>query len=87
MRRFVSGLRVLVAAIFLTGLFAAATPQASAECRQVEKAEQHLRQQIRKHGEGSRQAQNARRNLEEARERCHNRGRRGRDRDHDHDRH
>jgi hypothetical protein len=86
MRRITNGIRVLVAAIFMAGMFAVATPQASAECKGVERAERHLQQAERKHGAGSRQAQNARRQLEEAREKCNHR-RRGRDRDHDNDRH
>ena len=84
MRRVVNSIRVLVAAVFMVGMLAVATPQASAECKGVEKAERHLLQAERKHGAGSRQAQNARRHLEEARERCHRHGRRG---DRDHDRH
>jgi uncharacterized protein YlxW (UPF0749 family) len=73
MRRIVNGFRVFVAAVFMVGLFAAATPQASAECKAEEKAERHLREAERKHGNNSRQVQNARRQLEEARERCRNR--------------
>ncbi len=46
--------------------------------RQVEKAERNLDKAIRRHGEHSPQAERRRRQLEEARERCH------RDRDHDH---
>ena len=51
-------------------------------CRQrIEKAEQRLHQAERRHGPGSRQAQQRRHELEEARERCGHR-----DRDHDRDR-
>jgi hypothetical protein len=52
------------------------------KCEQrIRKADENWRKQIRKHGEHSRQAENARRQLEQARERCH----RGRDRDRDRD--
>jgi hypothetical protein len=54
------------------------------KCEQkIEKAENALRNAIRKHGEHSRQAEQKRRKLEETRERCH--GGPGHDRDHDHD--
>jgi hypothetical protein len=53
--------------------------------RQVQKAEQKLHDAERKHGEHSRQAENKRRDLENARARCH-RGDRDHDHDHDHDR-
>ena len=49
--------------------------------RQIRKAEQNLEKAVRKHGEHSRQAEQQRRKLEEARERC--RGNEHRD----HDRH
>jgi hypothetical protein len=48
--------------------------------KQVSKAESNLQKAIRKHGEHSRQAEQARHQLEEARERCHHG-------DHDRDRH
>lgn len=48
--------------------------------KQIRKAEDNLQRAIRKHGERSRQAEQRRHQLEEARERCH----RG---DHDRDRH
>jgi hypothetical protein len=48
--------------------------------QQIRNAENKLREAERRHGEHSRQAQNRRRDLENARARCH----RG-DRDHDHD--
>ncbi len=51
------------------------------KCEQkVRKAEQNLNHAIRKHGEPSRQAEQRRRQLDEARERC------GRGMGHDHDR-
>ena len=46
--------------------------------RRIEKAEANLQKAVRKHGEHSRQAEQRRHELEEIRERCH-------DRDHDHD--
>ena len=52
--------------------------------RQIRRAEQNLHKAIRRHGEHSRQAEQRRHDLEEARERCH-RGDRDRDRDHDRD--
>jgi hypothetical protein len=48
--------------------------------RQVHKAEANLQKAIRRHGEHSRQAEQRRHQLEEARERCHH----DHDRDHDH---
>lgn len=70
--------------------------------KRVRRAEDHLRKEIRKHGEHSAQAQYCRRQLEEARESCgfnrsqfrgrshdrnrHHPGRRQRDRDKDRDR-
>ena len=42
--------------------------------QKVEKAEQALRNAERRHGANSRQAQAKRRQLEEARERCHHEG-------------
>ena len=47
--------------------------------QQIRKAEAKLYDAERKHGEHSRQAQSRRRDLENARTRCHH------DRDHDHD--
>ncbi|HEY6350197.1 MAG TPA: hypothetical protein VI636_12390 [Candidatus Angelobacter sp.] len=46
--------------------------------KRVHKAEEQLEKAIRKHGEHSEQAERKRHDLEETRERCH-------DRDHDHD--
>ena len=83
-----SRIRLLIAALVVFG-FAAGTVPAGARDRddrcekQVRKAEQDLDKAVRKHGEHSRQAEQKRHQLEEARERCHHGG----DRDHDHDRH
>ena len=45
---------------------------AAPHCRQrIERAEDNLRRAIRKHGERSRQAEQRRRELENARARCH----------------
>ncbi len=78
--------------LWKTGLLAAAVfgllllggaPRAHADnrderCeRRIHKAEENLERAIRRHGERSRQAENRRHQLEEARERCHH------DRDHD----
>jgi hypothetical protein len=52
---------------------------------QIRNAERKLHDAERKHGEHSRQAQSRRRDLENARARCHH-GDRDHDRDHDHDR-
>ena len=41
--------------------------------RRVHKAEEHLREAERRHGEHSRQAYQKRRQLEEARDKCHRR--------------
>jgi hypothetical protein len=49
--------------------------------RQVRKAELNLEKAVRRHGEHSRQAEQRRHQLEEARERCHHGDH---DRDHDH---
>ncbi len=49
--------------------------------RNVRKAEHNLEKAVRKHGERSRQAEQRRHQLEEARERCHMNDH---DRDHDH---
>ena len=51
--------------------------------QQIRNAENKLRDAERRHGEHSRQAQNRRRDLENARARCH-RGDRDHDHDHDH---
>lgn len=84
-----SRIRLLIAALVVFG-FAAGTVPAGARDRddrcekQVRKAEQDLDKAVRKHGEHSRQAEQKRHQLEEARERCHHGDH---DRDHDHDRH
>ena len=55
--------------------------------KRVHKAEVNLQKAERRHGANSRQAQNRRHELEEARERCRHREHDGdRDHDHDHDR-
>ena len=53
---------------------------------QIRNAERKLHDAERKHGEHSRQAESRRRDLENARARCHH-GDRDHDRDHDHDHH
>jgi len=88
MRQIFARTKLLMAALMVMGLMAAVAPQASAaNCDQrICNAVNKLHNAERKHGNNSRQVQNARRYLERARESCQNRGRR-RDRDHDHDRH
>lgn len=74
--------KLLVAALIVFG-FAAGSVTARADDRcekRVHKAEQDLEKAVHKHGEHSRQAEQKRHELEEARERCHHG-------DHDHDRH
>lgn len=80
--------RTLIAALVVFAFLGGAVPTQAFDrdhdrkCEQrIRNAENKLQQAIRKHGERSRQAQNRRRDLEEARERC----RREHDRDHDHD--
>lgn len=51
--------------------------------QRIRKAEHNLDDAVRKHGEHSRQAEQKRRQLDEAREKC---GRKDHDHDHDHDR-
>lgn len=85
--------KIVVSAIVLI-MFLASTVPARAlvrdrdddrKCEQrIHKAEDKLQNAIRKHGEHSRQAEQCRHELEEARERCH-RGDHDRDHDHDHD--
>ena len=54
------------------------------KCEQrIRNAENKLQQAVRKHGERSRQAEQRRHELQEARQRCH-RGDRDHDQDHDH---
>jgi translation initiation factor 2B subunit (eIF-2B alpha/beta/delta family) len=73
---------VLIAAAMILGSSSLATAvDRERKCEQrIHKAEDNLQKAIRKHGEHSRQAEQKRHQLEEARERCH-------DRDHDHDGH
>ena len=77
--------RILFATLVASLLLSVAMPTQALDrddrkCEQrIHRAEDNLRQAERRHGEHSRQAQQRRRQLEEARERCrHN------DRDHDH---
>ncbi len=78
--------RVLAAILAAVLLFGSAAPARAFDrdddkChRRVEQAERNLQKAIRRHGEHSRQAEQRRHQLEEARERC----RHDRDRDHDH---
>ena len=71
--------RTLIAAFVVALFLAGAVPTQAMDrghdwerkCEQrIRNAESKLQQAIRKHGERSRQAQNRRRELEEARERC-----------------
>jgi hypothetical protein len=75
-------LAAILAALFLFG--SAAPVQAfdrDDKCeRRIHKAEENLQKAIRRHGEHSRQAEQKRHELEEAREQCHH----DHDRDHDH---
>jgi len=75
-------LAIILAAFFLFGsaLPARALDRDDKCERRVHRAEENLERAIRRHGEHSRQAEQRRHQLEEARERCH----RDHDRDHDH---
>lgn len=77
-------LAAVLAAFFLlgSGVPAQAMDRDNKCQRRIERAESNLHKAIRKHGERSRQAEQRRRELREARERC----RYDRDRDHDRDR-
>lgn len=99
--------KTMLAAAALVGMLAfAGAPRASAEdygkCqRRIAKADHRLHEAVEHHGWNSRQADNARRDLHEARERCWNESHRWwdedghrwhsdrdwDDHDHDHDRH
>ena len=97
--------RAMLAAVALFGMLAfAAPPRASAESydacqRRIAKADHRLHEAVEHHGWDSRQADRARRDLHEARERCWNERHRWWDEDgrrwhtdrdwddHDHDRH
>jgi hypothetical protein len=80
-------IKTLIAALVIFSFLGGAVPTQALDrdhdndrkCEQrIHNAESKLQQAIRKHGERSRQAEQKRHQLEEARERCH--------RDHDHDR-
>jgi hypothetical protein len=82
---------VLIGALFLGSAAPVQARDRDDKCeKQVRKAEQNLHDAERKHGEHSHQARDRRRQLDEARERCHHDHDRdhdrdhGRDRDHDH---
>lgn len=80
--------KLLVAALIVFGFAAGAVTARAVDrddkCeKQVHRAEQNLDKAVHKHGEHSKQAEQRRHELEEARERCHHGG----DHDHDHDRH
>lgn len=72
--------RKLLGAAFAIALFVSGAVPSQARdrndrrCEQrIHKAEEKLRQAERKHGPGSRQAEQRRRELQEAREHCHRR--------------
>jgi uncharacterized membrane protein len=82
--------KALIAAIVISVFLAGAVPTRALDrnhdrderCeKRIHKAEEQLSKAIRRHGEHSRQADQRRHELEEARERCHHGDR---DRDHDH---
>lgn len=65
-------LGALLGASLLAGTAVPAHADQDERCRRdVHRAEQNLDKAIRKHGEHSRQAEDRRRQLDEARERCH----------------
>ena len=77
--------KLLIAALIVSGFLGGSVTVWAVDrddkCeKRVHKAEEQLEKAVRKHGEHSRQAEQKRHDLEEARERCH-----GHDRDHDHD--
>lgn len=83
--------KALIAAIVVSVFLAGAVPARALDrdhdekCeKRIHKAEEQLSKAIRKHGEHSRQAEQRRHELEEARERCHHGDH---DRDHDRDHH
>jgi hypothetical protein len=87
--------KILIAAIVISSFLGGAVPARAMDrdhdgdrkCeQQIRNAERKLQDAERKHGGHSRQAQSKRRDLENARARCH-RGDRDHDRDHDHDHH
>lgn len=92
MQQIFAKIKLLVAALIVFGFAAGAVTARAVDrddrCeKQVRKAEQNLDKAVRKHGEHSRQAEQRRHDLEEARERCHHDHDRDHDHDHDHDRH
>ena len=66
-------LAVLITAAMILGSSAIASAvDRDSKCEQrIHKAEDNLQKAVRKHGEHSRQAEQKRHQLEEARERCH----------------
>ena len=71
---------LITALIFVGSSANAIAADRDSKCEQrIHKAEDNLQKAIRKHGEHSRQAEQKRHQLQEARESCHDR-----DRDHDH---
>ena len=84
MHRLLKVLPALITALMLFGSSAIAiAADRDRKCEErIHKAEDNLRRAIHRHGEHSRQAEQKRHQLEEARERCHDR-----DHDHDHDGH
>ncbi len=85
-----SGKAAMVAAVLGGFLLLGGAPQLHARDRdtqcekRVHKARQNLEKQIRRHGEHSRQAEKARRRLEETRESCGGRPDHDRDRNRNH---
>lgn len=68
-----TAMRAACALLLGVGLMAATATPAHAErrCeREVRKAEEHYRDAVRRHGEHSKQAEHARREVENARARC-----------------
>jgi hypothetical protein len=67
-----TGIAGALALFLLMASLAPVAAVAAPHCRQrIERAEDNLRRAIRKHGERSRQAEQRRRELENARARCH----------------
>jgi hypothetical protein len=85
--RKISLILLLLSGCLLAGVTPSWADQRSDCDKRIRKAEDNLHKEIRKHGERSRQAQDRRRDLEQARDRCHDFARdRRHDRDHDRDR-
>lgn len=90
MQQFLLKIKVAAAALIAFALIAGTVPvrgdDRDEKCeRRIHKAEENLEKAVHKHGEHSRQAEQRRHDLEEAREHCHHDH--DRDHDHDHDRH